>query len=223
MANPSGSNQVLTKIYNAILNAIRVHVVGSVLPDGAATEAKQDQQITQLNTLITQTDGLEGSLSSIDSKVSTAANQVSELSKLDTLISQTDGIETSLSSIDSKLSTTNSDLSSIIANTGGLAKVHAPTRIDYTTVNSGAGVSTSAYTQLVSSLSGAVKELYIFDSSGRALLLAVGGSGSEIDQVYIEPGGTGMVRLAIPASSRLSVKAVDAAATTGQLLVAFLG
>lgn len=39
MANPSGANQTLTKIYESVLNAIRVKVVGSTLPDGAATEA----------------------------------------------------------------------------------------------------------------------------------------------------------------------------------------
>ncbi len=110
-------------------------------------------------------------------------------------------------------------LTQIEANTDGLTRANAPTRLDYT----GTPVTTSAYVTLVASLTGAVKEMHIFDSSGRALLLATGAAASEVDQIYIEPGGTGPVRLAIPAGTRLSVKAVDASATTGQLLVAFLG
>lgn len=100
---------------------------------------------------------------------------------------------------------------------------NAPVRIDYTTVNGGAGVSTSAYTQLVASTTSASKTIHIFDSSGRALYLATGAAASEVDQIFIEPGGTGPVGLSIPAGTRLSIKAVDAAATKGQLLVAFLG
>lgn len=134
MANPTGSNQVLTKIYESILNAIRVKVIGAVFPDG-------------------------------------------------------------------------------------LSRVNAPARIDYT----GTTVTTGAYVQLVASLSGATKAIHIFDSSGRALLLAVGGAGSEVDQIYIVPGGTDLVPLAIDAGSRVSVKAVDGNATKGQLLVSFLG
>lgn len=80
MSNPTGANQTLTKIYNAVLNALRVYVVSSVLPDGAATAAKQDEQAALLTQIENNTDGLEGSLA--------------------TLISQTDGVEASLASID---------------------------------------------------------------------------------------------------------------------------
>lgn len=110
-------------------------------------------------------------------------------------------------------------LTQIELNTDGLVRVNAPVRIDYTSNN----VTTAAYTQLVASLSGATKAIQIFDSSGRALVLATGAAASEVDQIYIEPGGTGPVLIAIPAGTRISVKAVDANATQGQLLVAFLG
>lgn len=132
-------------------------------------------------------------------------------------------LHTDLVAIEGKQDAQTALLTQIKTNTDGLSRANAPARIDYTTVNGGAGVSTSAYTQLVASLSGAVKALYIFDSSGRALYLATGAAASEVDQIYIEPGGTGLVHLAIPAGTRLSVKAVDAAATQGQLLVSFLG
>jgi hypothetical protein len=157
MANPSGSNQVLTKIYNAILNAIRVHVVGSELPDGAATEDKQDDQIS----LLTE----------------------------------------------------------IELNTDGLSKVHAPVRNNYASVN----VTTAAYVELVSSLSAAAKALHIFDSSGRTLVLAVGAAASEVDQIFIVPGGNDFIPLAIAAGSRISIKAVSANATSGELNISFLG
>lgn len=42
MANPSGSNQTLVKIYNAIFNAIRVMVVNAILPDGPANASPPD-------------------------------------------------------------------------------------------------------------------------------------------------------------------------------------
>lgn len=51
-----------------------VQVVGTVpLPTGAATAAKQDTGNTSLGTLVTQTDGLEASASSIDTKLSSQA------------------------------------------------------------------------------------------------------------------------------------------------------
>ena len=86
---------------------------------------------------------------------------------------------------------------------------------DYTVTS----VSTSAYTQLTASTSAAVNKIEIFDSSGEALILAVGGAGSEVDQLYIFPGGNGPVDLYIPASSRISVKAKTATASSGFLAI----
>lgn len=86
---------------------------------------------------------------------------------------------------------------------------------DYSSTN----VTTSAYVQLVASTASTVNKIEIFDSSGEALILAVGGAGSEVDQLYIFPGGNGPVDLAIPASSRISVKAKTATASSGFLAV----
>ena len=80
-------------------------------------------------------------------------------------------------------------------------------------------VTTAAYTQLTASSTAAVNKIEIFDSSGEALILAVGGAGSEVDQLYIFPGGNGAVDLAIPASSRISVKAKTATASAGFLAI----
>jgi hypothetical protein len=86
---------------------------------------------------------------------------------------------------------------------------------DYTSTS----VTTSAYVQLTASTVSAVNKIEIFDSSGEALILAVGGAGSEVDQLYIFPGGNGPVDLAIPASSRISVKAKTATASAGFLAI----
>ncbi|SRR5579875_3078589 len=89
-------------------------------------------------------------------------------------------------------------------------------------VYSSTNVTTSAYVQLISSLPAAVNEVNIFDSSGQLLVLAVGAPGFEVDKLYITPGGTGTVDLAIPSGSRIAIKAVSANATTGFLAISFL-
>lgn len=86
---------------------------------------------------------------------------------------------------------------------------------DYTTTN----VTTAAYVQLTASTAATVNQIEIFDSSGEALILAVGAAASEVDQLYIFPGGNGPVQLAIPASSRISVKAKTATASAGFLAI----
>lgn len=84
-------------------------------------------------------------------------------------------------------------------------------------------VTTAAYAQLIASTSAAIKKLQIFDSSGEALVLAVGPAASEVDQIYIFPGGNGDVDLDIPAASRISIKAVSGTASVGALYINCLG
>lgn len=137
---------------------------------------------------------------------------------------QTTG-NTSLSSIDTKTpalgqavmaSSTpvviSSNQSSIPVTQGGKSKVNI-VRNDYSSTN----VTSAAYVQLIASTSAASNMLEVFDSSGQTLVLAVGGAGSEVDQFYINPGGNGQVPLLIPASSRVSIKAVTATASAGYI------
>jgi hypothetical protein len=98
----------------------------------------------------------------------------------------------------------------------GRASANAPTRHDYTT-----NVTTIAYTQLVASTSAPTNKLQIFDSSGQTLVLAVGAAGAEIDKFFIFPGGV-EIEYAIPQSSRVSIKAVSANATSGECAINFL-
>jgi hypothetical protein len=86
-------------------------------------------------------------------------------------------------------------------------------RIDYTITP----VTSVAYTQLIAATSGPATEIEIFDSSGRTLKLAFGAPGSEVDQLYIFPGGNGKVPLEVPIGTRLSIEAVSVSATAGEI------
>jgi len=92
-------------------------------------------------------------------------------------------------------------------------------RHDYSSVT----VTTAAYTELVASTSAYFSELQIFDSSGQTLFLAIGAAASEVDKLYIFPGGNGNLKAAIPSGSRISIKAVSADADAGELSINFLG
>lgn len=107
----------------------------------------------------------------------------------------------------------------VTSTTGGKSLL-AKGRISYTSTP----VTTSAYTQVVASVgSTAVTEVEIFDSSGETLVLATGAAASEVDQNYIFPGGNGRIPLAIAANARVSVKAVSATASVGEIDINFYG
>lgn len=107
---------------------------------------------------------------------------------------------------------------SITVVTGTRATVEL-VRNNYASVN----VTTAAYVELIASTSGAIGQLHIFDSSGETLVLAVGAAASEVDQVYVPPGGySAPIDLGIPAGSRVSIKAVSANATLGEIAISAL-
>lgn len=87
----------------------------------------------------------------------------------------------------------------------------------YSTTN----VTTAAYVQLVASTSGVTNVLEIFDSSGQTLKIAFGAAASEVDQFQIFPGGNGRVTCTIAAGTRISVRAVSATASSGELDINF--
>lgn len=80
-------------------------------------------------------------------------------------------------------------------------------------------VTTAAYVQLTASTVSVTNKLEIFDSSGEVMILAVGAAASEVDQLYILPGGNGPVDLAIPSGSRISIKAKTATASVGLVAI----
>ena len=92
-------------------------------------------------------------------------------------------------------------------------------RNDYTSVN----LTTSAYVEVAASSAAAINRLYIADTSGSAIILATGAAGSEVEQLYIGPGGNeAPYELNIPASTRIAIKALDVTATSGQIIITAL-
>jgi hypothetical protein len=86
-------------------------------------------------------------------------------------------------------------------------------RNDYSSVN----VTTGAWVQLIASTASAVNQIFVFDSSGQTMELGVGPAASEARVSIIVPGGNGDIPLAIPASSRVSVRAISATASVGEI------
>lgn len=90
-------------------------------------------------------------------------------------------------------------------------------------VYSSTNVTTGAYVQLIASTAATINKIQIFDSSGQTLALAFGAAASEVNKIYIFPGGNGDVDMAIPAGTRVSVIAISATASVGELDINFLG
>ncbi len=86
----------------------------------------------------------------------------------------------------------------------------------------GTPVTSAAYVELVASAA-ETKKVQIFMSQGNPLFLAFGAAASEVDKIYVIPGGNGLIDLTIPAGTRVSLKAVSTTANTGYILVNFLG
>jgi hypothetical protein len=84
-------------------------------------------------------------------------------------------------------------------------------------------VTTGAWVQLVASTLSDVKEIEIFDSSGQTLELGLGGSGSEVRKIIIFPGGNGRIPCQIAAGSRVSIQAISANASVGEIDINFYG
>ena len=189
--------------------AVPVSAASLPLPSGAATEAT----LSALNGKVTAVN--TGAVVVASSALPTGAATEATLAAASAKLPATLGQKTSAGSLAVVMA---SDQTSLPTAEAGYVRAHAPTRIDYT----GSPVTTAAYTTLVASASAAIKQLQIFDSSGQTLVLAIGAAASEVDQIYIPPGGT-IVNLAIPASTRISIKAVTANATSGYIAVTFLG
>jgi hypothetical protein len=89
---------------------------------------------------------------------------------------------------------------------------------------SSTNITTSAYVQLTAASSRDSEALVISNNTTKTLILAVGAAASEVDQCYIPPSAVGLIiPLRIPLGSRISVKALDASATTGFLAISVLG
>lgn len=81
-------------------------------------------------------------------------------------------------------------------------------------VYSSTNVGTGAYVQILASTAGRSDFMTLFDGGGYAMILAFGPAASEVDQLYIPPGGfNGVIPFYIPAGTRLSLKCLEAGIT----------
>lgn len=150
---------------------------------------------------------------------STSANQstiISDITAIGTQLPATLGQKVSASSLAVVIASDQSAIP-VSSSTSGTIIGNAPIQNAYTSTN----ITTSAYVQLVASTSNVINTVHIFDSSGQAMIFAIGGSGSEVIQLYVPPGGD-TYALHIPAGSRIAYKALTATANAGYLLMSFL-
>jgi hypothetical protein len=85
-------------------------------------------------------------------------------------------------------------------------------------------VTTGAYVTLVPSTPIRSTQIIFCDNSGHILKIATGSSGNEVDLLTVPLNACFLFPLnaGIPAGTRLSIRAVDASATTGYNTVSFL-
>lgn len=88
-------------------------------------------------------------------------------------------------------------------------------RYDYT----GGSVTTGAWTQVLASTAAAINYICVTDQSGQIMELGTGAVASETRVFLIARGFSGCIPLRIAASTRISVRAVSATASTGDLVI----
>ena len=154
----------------------------------------------------------EATLSSIDGKdFATETTLAAQSAKLPASL----GSKTSAAS----LSVTLSSDEPAIAVTEAAKTVTEFVRNDYSSTS----VTTGAYVQLIASTTADVSKLRIFDSSGQTLKLATGAAASETDLCLVFPGGNEEIEVNIPSGTRISIQAVSADATSGEISINLIG
>lgn len=222
-----------------------VTVASSALPAGAATSALQTTGNSTLSTIAVEAVSIDSktpvlgqALAAASVPVVLTAAQITTLTPPTSITVSASALPTGASTsalqttISGQLPTTlgqkveaaslavvlASDQSALpVAGATGRSVANAPVYNVYSATN----ITTAAYVQLIASTTNATNFVDIFDSSGNAMILAVGASGSEVIQAYVAPGGD-QIPLAIPAGSRVSYKALTADSTSGYLLINLL-
>lgn len=238
--------QVTGTNLHTVVDSGSITVTSSTLPTGAATSANQTTEIASLATIATNTSATQGTAAAgtaatksdlvggvFNTSLPTLTTGQQAALQMDSSARQIIAPLTNASVVKAQLqdnagtaivlgqTTASASVPVVLASNqtsltttqGGRAKANTPTFNDYTATN----VTTAAYVQLIASTTSTTNLVEVFDSSGQTMILAVGGSGSEVDQFFIFPGGNGDVPLAIPAGSRISIKAKTATANVGYI------
>jgi len=116
--------------------------------------------------------------------------------------------------ITNELVVMNADIAGNLAVSANPQDVTASYLFDYSVL----AVDTVSYTELIASTASAITKIDIFDSSGEILGVYVGASGSEALKFIIAPGGV-ILNLIIPVGSRISLKSLSVAPTSGNLII----
>ena len=193
-----------------------------VIPPGGATAANQATEIIKLTSIDTNTTNIKvdtAYLSNIDASLSTILTNTTPLLSILPVSGPLTDAELRAAAV--PVSGTFYQATQPVS-IASLPTVSGRTKVllyrnDYSSVN----VTTAAYVQITASSSATINKIQIFDSSGSTMVIAVGAAASEVDQFYVFPGGV-EVDLVIPASSRISIKAVSANATVGEISINFL-
>lgn len=206
-----------------------VDVASSALPTGAATEATLSTvagDTTSLDTKAVQ-QTLDSGASSAALLVTTSTRQEAAATPLSNRLSDGTSFYKTVESTQLPASLGQAaaagSVSVVLASDQGTVPTKAAGRsvVDkvihsYSSVN----VTTGAYVTLIASTAGAITRLHIFDSSGEGIILATGAAASEVDLLYIQPGGfDAPVEVSISSATRLSIKALTANATAGNLIL----
>lgn len=222
-----------------------VSAVTLPLPTGASTSALQTTTNSSLSSLDTKIPAQGQALATASLPVVLTAVQIATLTPLSTVNvgnfpatqpvsavvlplptgAATSAIQTTMDASINSLLKPASTLAAVttigtITNpvkAAGKTSANLPVRNDYTSVS----VTTTVFVQLVASTTAATTEIEIFDSSGQTLALAIGAAASEVVQINIFPGGNGRIPLLIPAGSRISIKAISATASSGEININF--
>jgi hypothetical protein len=103
-----------------------------------------------------------------------------------------------------------------VLNSGGSPISHPPyTPFDPTLLDYGStSVDDTAWVQLIASTSEECVALSLFDGGGFPMVIGLGAASSEVDFLYVPPGGfNGVLPISIPAGSRVSIKCLQASTT----------
>lgn len=206
-ANQTTGNSSLSSIDGKIVavNTGAVVVSSSALPTGAATEAT----LSTLNGKVTAVN--TGAVVVASSALPTGASTEATLSTLNGKVPANLTVTSTRLLVDG--SGVTQPVSGSVTSTDAGYTASEFVRNDY----SGVPVTTAAYVTLVASTAQAYQEFEIFDSSGQTLVIAFGAAASEVNKFLVFPGGNGRVRRNVPSGTRISIKAVSANATVGEI------
>ena len=199
---------------NVDITAYGTHFSSVRLSDGtnqASVSSANELKVTDLTSQL--------SLSSISANVITLIGSVAKIDS--TSVSVVNLVTVSDVATHSELGSISSNITTLISSVSS--------QESYTVVDkkflicSSTNITTAAYVELITSTAAACKKIQILDTTGSWFELATGASSSETPMLYVGPGSDQTIQAKIPASTRISVKALDANATSGAFAINLIG